>query len=67
MVREPDTRTKSEAGYALIARDIKARYSGYDAVTVEFTDLRVEGLAYNGGALTFNTPGGPRSYKRLQP
>ena len=53
-----DTRTKSEEGYALIARDIKARYSGYDAVTVKFTDLSVEGLPYNGGALIFNTPCG---------
>jgi hypothetical protein len=60
-------RTKSEAGYALIARDIEAGYFGYDAVTVEFTDLSVEGLAYNGDALIFNTPGGPRSYNRLQP
>ena len=56
-----DTRTKSEAGYALIARDIKARYSRYDAVTVEFTDLSVEGLPYDGGALIFNTPCGALS------
>jgi hypothetical protein len=53
-----DTRTKSEAGYTLIAGDIKARYSGYDAVMVEFTDLSVEGIPYNGGALIFNTPCG---------
>jgi hypothetical protein len=53
-----DTRTKSEADYALIARDIKARYSGYAAVMVEFTDLSVEGIPYNGGALIFNTPCG---------
>ena len=53
-----DTRTKSEADYVLIARDIKARYSRYDAVTVEFTDLSVEGIPYNGGALIFNTPCG---------
>jgi hypothetical protein len=50
-----DTRTKSEADYALIARDIKARYSGYAAVMVEFTDLSVEGIPHNGGALIFNT------------
>ena len=56
-----DTRTKSEADYALIARDIKARYSGYDAVIVEFTDLSVEGIPYNGGALIFNTPCGALS------
>ncbi|MCA1606893.1 MAG: hypothetical protein LC775_15810 [Acidobacteria bacterium] len=56
-----DTRTKSEADYALIARDIKVRYSGYDAVMVEFTDLSVEGIPYNGGALIFNTPCGALS------
>ena len=56
-----DTRTKSEADYTLIARDIKARYSGYDAVMVEFTDLSVEGIPYNGGALIFNTPCGALS------
>ncbi len=56
-----NTRTKSEAGYTLIAREIKARYSGYDAVMVEFTDLSVEGIPYNGGALIFNTPCGALS------
>lgn len=55
------TRTKSEADYALIARDIKARYAGYDAVVVEFTDLRSEWIPYNGGALIFNTPCGALS------
>jgi hypothetical protein len=55
------TRTKSEADYALIARDIKARYSGYDAVVIEFTDLRSEWIPYNGGALIFNTPCGALS------
>ena len=56
-----DTRTKTEADYALIARDIKARYSGYDAVMVEFTDLSVERIPHNGGALIFNTPCGALS------
>ena len=56
-----DTRTKSEADYAIIARDIKARYSEYDAVMVEFTDLSVEGIPHNGGALIFNTPCGALS------
>jgi len=55
------TRTKSEADYALIARDIKARYSGYDAVVIEFTDLRSEWIPHNGGALIFNTPCGALS------
>ena len=55
------TRTKSEADYALIARDIKARYAGYDAVVIEFTDLRSEWIPYNGGALIFNTPCGALS------
>jgi hypothetical protein len=55
------TRTKSEADYALIARDIKARYTGYDAVVIEFTDLRSEWIPYNGGALIFNTPCGALS------
>jgi hypothetical protein len=53
-----DTQTKSEADYLLIARDIKARYSEYDAVTVQFTDLSAQGIPYNGGALIFNTPCG---------
>ena len=53
-----DTRTKSEADYVLIARDVKARYSEYDAVTIQFTDLSVQGIPYNGGALIFNTPCG---------
>ena len=56
-----DTRTKSEVDYNLIARDIKARYSGYDAVVVEFTDLSAERIPYNGGALIFNTPCGALS------
>ena len=56
-----NTRAKSEAGYTRIAREIKAKYSGYDAVMVEFTDLSVEVIPYNGGALIFNTPCGALS------
>jgi hypothetical protein len=56
-----DTRTKSEVDYALITRDIKARYYGYDAVMVEFTNLSVGAIPYNGGALIFNTPCGALS------
>ncbi len=56
-----DTQTKSEADYNLITRDIKARYSRYDAVVVEFTDLSAETIPYNGGALIFNTPCGALS------
>lgn len=56
-----DTRTKGEANYGIIARDIKARYSEYDAVMVEFTDLSVEGIPHNGGAVIFNTPCGALS------
>jgi len=61
-----DTRAREEEEFVLIARDLKARYSGYDAVSVEFTDteevLFYNGdkvtrdlLAYHGGALIFNT------------
>lgn len=56
-----DTQTKSEVDYNLITRDIKARYSRYDAVVVEFTDLSAETIPYNGGALIFNTPCGALS------
>jgi hypothetical protein len=56
-----DTRTKAEVVYNLIARDIEARYSRYDAVVVEFTDLSAERIPYNGGALIFNTPCGALS------
>ena len=52
-----DTRADSEAGYSLIARDIKARYADLDAVTVEFTDTS-RAFSHNGSALIFNTPGG---------
>lgn len=52
-----DTRSRSEEEYALIARDIKARYAHLDAVSAEFIDLS-SALRYNGGALIFNTPAG---------
>ncbi len=52
-----DTPAADEAGYALIARDIKARYADLDAVTVEFTDTS-RAFSHNGSALIFNTPGG---------
>lgn len=61
-----DTRSREEEEFVLIARDLKARYSDYDAVSVEFTDtedvlfyngdaLTRDLLAYYGGALIFNT------------
>jgi hypothetical protein len=49
-----DTRSRSEEDFTLIARDLKARYSGYDAVSAEFTDT-TDVLSHNGGALIFNT------------
>lgn len=49
-----DTRARSEDDYELIARDLKARYATYDAVTAEFTDTEAL-LDYNGTALIFNT------------
>ena len=54
-----DTRADDEAGYTLIARDLKAKYENLDAVTVEFTDTS-GAFAYEGSALIFNTP--PGSY-----
>ncbi len=61
-----DTRSREEEEFVLIARDLKARYSEYDAVSVEFTDtedvlfynddaLTRDALDYYGGALIFNT------------
>lgn len=52
-----DTRSRSEEEYALIARDIKARYAHLDAVSAEFIDATGT-LRYNGGAIIFNTPAG---------
>ena len=54
-----DTRADDEAGYTLIARDLKAKYEDLDAITVEFTDTS-GAFAYEGSALIFNTP--PGSY-----
>jgi hypothetical protein len=54
-----DTRSRSEEEYALIARDIKARYEHLDAVTAEFIDLTGR-LHHNGAALIFNTTAGVR-------
>jgi hypothetical protein len=61
-----DTRAREEEYFVLIARDLKSRYSDYDAVSVEFTDTEDllfynddprtrDLLAYYGGALIFNT------------
>jgi hypothetical protein len=61
-----DTRSRGEEQFVLITRDLKSRYSDYDAVSVEFTDTE-DVLFYNddprtrdlltfyGGALIFNT------------
>jgi hypothetical protein len=61
-----DTRSREEEQFVLIARDLKSRYSDYDAVSVQFTDtedllfynddpITRDLLAYYGGALIFNT------------
>ena len=61
-----DTRSREEEEFVRIARDLKSRYSDYDAVSVEFTDtedvlfynddpITRDLLAYYGGALIFNT------------
>lgn len=61
-----DTRSREEEDFVLIARDLKSRYSDYDAVSVEFTDtedvlfynddpVTRDLLEYYGGALIFNT------------
>jgi len=66
-----DTRSREEEHFVLIARDLKSRYSDYDAVTVEFTDTEdllfynddpytKDLLDYYGGALIFNTYDGVR-------
>ena len=52
-----DTRSRSEEEFTLIARDLKARYSNYDAVSAQFTDTS-DLFDYNGVALIFNTPAG---------
>jgi hypothetical protein len=61
-----DTRSREEEYFVLIARDLKSRYSDYDAASVQFTDTEDllfynddprtrDLLAYYGGALIFNT------------
>jgi hypothetical protein len=66
-----DTRSRAQESFVLIARDLKSRYSDYDAVSVEFTDtedllfynddpVTRDQLAYHGGALIFNTYDGVR-------
>ena len=66
-----DTRSRAQESFVLIARDLKSRYSDYDAVSVEFTDtedllfykddsVTRDQLAYYGGALIFNTYDGAR-------
>src|SRR3712207_2971869 len=52
-----DTSSRSEEDFTLIARDLKARYSNYDAVSAQFTDTS-DLFDYNGVALIFNTPAG---------
>lgn len=52
-----DTTSRSQEDYVLIARDIKARYKEYDAVSAEFIDTNGL-LDYHGSALIFNTQAG---------
>lgn len=49
-----DTRSRGREDFTLIARDLKARFAGYDVVSIEFTDTS-EVLDYHGGAIIFNT------------
>jgi hypothetical protein len=51
------TAARGRANYVLITRDLKARFAGYDAVSVEFTDTE-DFLDYDGSALIFNTTNG---------
>lgn len=53
-----DTKVSDEVSYSRIAREIKARYAGYDALVLEFTNLSENRTPYNGGAIIFNTPCG---------
>ena len=55
-----DTRSRGEEDFTLITRDLKARYAGYDVVSVEFTDTS-EVLDYLGGAVIVNTALGSRN------
>ncbi|MGH3086323.1 MAG: hypothetical protein ACRDSJ_03260 [Rubrobacteraceae bacterium] len=53
-----DTPVKSEEAYELMARDLKARYKDYDAVSAEITDTGTGSFGYEGAILIFNTPEG---------
>lgn len=55
-----DTRSRGRENFTLITRDLKARYAGYDFVSVEFTDTS-EVLDYHGGAIIVNTALGARN------
>jgi hypothetical protein len=55
-----DTRSRGREDFTLITRDLKARYAGYDVVSVEFTDTS-ELLDYHGGAIIVNTALGSRN------
>lgn len=55
-----DTRSRGPEELTLITRDLKARYAGYDIVSVEFTDTS-EVLDYHGGAVIVNTALGSRN------
>jgi hypothetical protein len=55
-----DTRSRGREDFTLITRDLKARYAGYDVVSVEFTDTS-EVLDYHGGAIIVNTALGARN------
>jgi hypothetical protein len=52
-----DTRATTERDLTLVARDIKARYAGFDSVGVEFIDAD-DFLDHRGRALIFNTAAG---------
>jgi hypothetical protein len=55
-----DTRSRGRGDFTLITRDLKARFAGYDVVSVEFTDTS-EVLDYHGGAIIVNTALGARN------
>lgn len=55
-----DTRSRGLKAFTLITRDLKARYAGYDVVSVEFTDTS-KVLDYYGGAIITNTAIGARN------
>jgi hypothetical protein len=55
-----DTRSRGPEELTLITRDLKARFAGYDIVSVEFTDTS-EVLDYHGGAVIVNTALGSRN------